>query len=137
VKTGAEYRDSLRDSRQVWFQGERVTDPFCHPRLRRAAEWIADIYDRFHDADPAAVNPLFEVPRSPDDLRRRIPLLEGIDYTLSTTSQLLLALLTLAGGRGRQPADAAGGCAQSRRLRQGGAVHLPLRLVRHPAGVPA
>jgi hypothetical protein len=36
------------------------------------------------------------VPRSPHDLRRRIPLLEGVDYTLSTTSQSLLALLTAA-----------------------------------------
>jgi aromatic ring hydroxylase len=53
LKTGAEYRNSLRDSGQVWFRGERVSDPFCHPRLRRAAEWIADTYDRFHDGDPA------------------------------------------------------------------------------------
>jgi 4-hydroxybutyryl-CoA dehydratase/vinylacetyl-CoA-Delta-isomerase len=96
VKTGAEYRESLRDGRQVWFQGERTGDPFCHPRLRRAAEWIAATYDRFDDGVPGSVNPLFEVPRSPDDLRRRIPLLEGVDYTLSTTSQSLLALLTAA-----------------------------------------
>lgn len=96
MKTGAEYRQSLRDGRKVYFQGELVEDPFCHPRLRRAAEWIADTYDRFHDTDPTAINPLFQVPRSPEDLRRRIPLLEGVDYTLSTTSQSLLALLTAA-----------------------------------------
>jgi 4-hydroxybutyryl-CoA dehydratase/vinylacetyl-CoA-Delta-isomerase len=96
VKTGAEYRESLNDGRQVFLNGETVADPFCHPRLLHAAQWIADIYDRFYQPGPEAINPLFTVPRSPDDLRRRLPDLEGADLTLNTTSQSLLALMTAA-----------------------------------------
>ena len=96
MKTHAEYRKSLCDGRRVFFQGERVEDPFEHPRLRRAAEWVGRTYDRFYDSDPDARNPLFVPPRSSEDLRARLPLLEGADFTLSTTSQSLLALLTAA-----------------------------------------
>jgi 4-hydroxybutyryl-CoA dehydratase/vinylacetyl-CoA-Delta-isomerase len=96
LKTGLEYRESLSDGRQVFLNGEAVADPFCHPRLRHAAQWIADIYDRFYQPGRDAINPLFRVPRSADDLRSRLPDLEGADLTLNTTSQSLLALMTAA-----------------------------------------
>ncbi len=33
--TGQEYLDSLRDGREIWLYGERVTDVTTHPALRR------------------------------------------------------------------------------------------------------
>ena len=31
IRTGDEYRDSIRDGREVWINGERVDDVTCHP----------------------------------------------------------------------------------------------------------
>src|ERR1700761_4716315 len=52
ARTGAEFLKGLRDNRQVWFAGTRVTDPLDHPGLRGAAQAIADVYDlHFQYAD--------------------------------------------------------------------------------------
>ena len=38
ARTGAQFLHGLRDKREVWLGGERVTDPMEHPALRGAAE---------------------------------------------------------------------------------------------------
>ena len=47
--TGAEYIQSLRDGREVYFDGERVADVPDHPAFRNAVRSIARLYDALHD----------------------------------------------------------------------------------------
>lgn len=50
IRTGEEYRDSLRDGREIWINGERVKDPCTHPQIKPAVDARAYIYDMQHDA---------------------------------------------------------------------------------------
>jgi 4-hydroxyphenylacetate 3-monooxygenase len=83
IRSGAEYRDSLRDGRNVWVIGEgRVNDIATHPATHAMVEYYVDWYD--HHRDPVwqdiLLTPLdanrermplaFVVPQSADDLRR-------------------------------------------------------------------
>ena len=34
IRTGDEYRDSVRDNREVYVNGERVKDVTCHPQFK-------------------------------------------------------------------------------------------------------
>lgn len=47
--TGAEYIQSLRDGREVYIDGERVSDVTTHPAFRNAIRSIARLYDALHD----------------------------------------------------------------------------------------
>ncbi len=47
--TGKEYLESLRDGREVYVYGERVSDVTTHPAFRNAARTIARLYDALHD----------------------------------------------------------------------------------------
>ena len=47
--TGTDYRESLRDGRQVWISGEKVTDVPNHPALCGMVDAVARIYDMHHD----------------------------------------------------------------------------------------
>src|SRR5258708_21339445 len=47
--TGAEYMQSLRDAREVYIDGERVTDVTTHPAFRNSVRSIARLYDALHD----------------------------------------------------------------------------------------
>lgn len=79
--TGAEYLESLRDARTVYFHGERVKDVTTHPAFRNSARSIARMYDALHEPEHRAVltcptdtgsdgvtHRFFRVPRSVDDL---------------------------------------------------------------------
>ena len=50
IRTGEQYRDSLRDGREIWINGERVKDPSTHPQIKPAVDARAYIYDMQHDA---------------------------------------------------------------------------------------
>jgi 4-hydroxyphenylacetate 3-monooxygenase len=50
IRTGAQYRDGLRDGREVWIDGERVADVTAHPALRPIIDIRARIYDMQHEA---------------------------------------------------------------------------------------
>ena len=45
LRTGQEYRDSLRDGRVVWMNGERVDDVSVHPAFKRS-----DVRSRIADS---------------------------------------------------------------------------------------
>jgi 4-hydroxyphenylacetate 3-monooxygenase len=45
LRTGTDYLQSLQDGRQVFVDGERVTDVTAHPAFREAARSIARLYD--------------------------------------------------------------------------------------------
>ena len=49
IRTGAQYRDSIRDGRRVWINGERVQDVTVHPMFRPLVDIRARIYDMAHE----------------------------------------------------------------------------------------
>ena len=49
IRTGDEYRESLRDGREVWIDGESVPDVTAHPMFRPLVDVRARIYDMQHD----------------------------------------------------------------------------------------
>ncbi|HWF35513.1 MAG TPA: 4-hydroxyphenylacetate 3-hydroxylase N-terminal domain-containing protein [Solirubrobacteraceae bacterium] len=49
IRTGEEYRQSLRDGRVVWIDGERVEDVATHPAFRPIVDARARIYDLAHE----------------------------------------------------------------------------------------
>ncbi|MEA3215932.1 MAG: 4-hydroxyphenylacetate 3-monooxygenase, partial [Acidimicrobiia bacterium] len=79
--TGAEYLESLRDGRTVYFHGERVKDVTTHPAFRNSARSIARLYDALHDpklqdvltvetdtGSGGLTHRFFKVPRTPADV---------------------------------------------------------------------
>jgi len=55
IRTGQEYRDSIRDGRQVWINGERVKDVTVHPAFKPIVDVRARIYDMAHERQYADV----------------------------------------------------------------------------------
>jgi 4-hydroxyphenylacetate 3-monooxygenase len=55
IRTGQQYRDSLRDAREVYINGERVRDVARHPMFQPLVDIRARIYDMAHDKATAAV----------------------------------------------------------------------------------
>jgi 4-hydroxyphenylacetate 3-monooxygenase len=49
IRTGEQYRESLRDGRAVWIDGERVHDVATHPAFRPIVDARARIYDLAHE----------------------------------------------------------------------------------------
>jgi 4-hydroxyphenylacetate 3-monooxygenase len=49
IRTGEQYRESLRDGREVWINGERVKDVSRHPLFKPAVDVRARIYDMQHE----------------------------------------------------------------------------------------
>jgi 4-hydroxyphenylacetate 3-monooxygenase len=50
IRTGQEYRDSIRDGRAVWMNGERVKDVPSHPMFAPIVDARARIFDLAHEA---------------------------------------------------------------------------------------
>ena len=51
LRTGEQYRDSIRDDRQVWMNGERVADVTTHPAFKPIVDVRARIYDMAHEEE--------------------------------------------------------------------------------------
>jgi len=49
IRTGDEYRESIRDAREVWIDGERVDDVTTHPAFKPIVDVRARIYDLAHE----------------------------------------------------------------------------------------
>jgi 4-hydroxyphenylacetate 3-monooxygenase len=49
IRTGDEYRESLRDGREVWMNGEKITDVTTHRAFKPAVDVRATVYDMQHD----------------------------------------------------------------------------------------
>jgi 4-hydroxyphenylacetate 3-monooxygenase len=95
LKTGEQFKDSLRDGRRVLYRGEEIADVPSHPLYAGAIAQWADLFDAQHDpatrdittyVDPdlgARVSTGWLVPREREDLARRRRLLEfSTDRTL-------------------------------------------------------
>lgn len=50
IRTGEQYLEGLRDGRDVWIHGEKVSDVTSHPGLSRGATTLANFMDRQFDA---------------------------------------------------------------------------------------
>ena len=55
IRTGEEYRESIRDGRVVFMNGEKVPDVTTHPMFKPLVDIRARIYDMQHDAATATV----------------------------------------------------------------------------------
>ncbi len=53
--TGETFLESIRDGREIWYDGERVKDVTRHPAFRNSASSVARLYDRLHDPEFAQV----------------------------------------------------------------------------------
>ncbi|MDJ0948540.1 MAG: 4-hydroxyphenylacetate 3-hydroxylase family protein [Alphaproteobacteria bacterium] len=51
IRTGDEYRDTLRDGREVWINGEKVDDVPSHPAFKPIVDIRARIYDMAHEPE--------------------------------------------------------------------------------------
>jgi 4-hydroxyphenylacetate 3-monooxygenase len=49
IRTGDEYRDSIRDGRDVWIDGEKVADVTTHPSFKPIVDARARVYDMAHE----------------------------------------------------------------------------------------
>lgn len=77
IRTGAQYRDSLRDGRDVWINGERVRDVATHPAFKPLVDIRARIHDMAHEERLAPLMTYVDqgekfaiglkLPRVPDD----------------------------------------------------------------------
>ena len=95
--TGDQYKESLRDGRQTFFEGETVDDLPGHPLLGKTVKTTAAGYDRFFDPAPDATSPLMTVPSSANDLREMIPLLHEAGMMAHVTYTSIQTLKTAAG----------------------------------------
>ena len=95
MMTGEQYRKSLLDGRRCYIDGDRVEDPSEHPLLRTAVTSVANTYDRFYDAAPDTFHPMYTIPRSREDMDRRVAALGQSDITAGTTAACM-ALVEVA-----------------------------------------
>ncbi len=55
IRTGDQYRDSIRGNREIFMNGERVADVTTHPQFKPLVDIRARIYDMAHDPETAPV----------------------------------------------------------------------------------
>lgn len=55
IRTGEQYRESIRDGREVYINGERVKDVPSHPMFKPLVDIRARIYDMQHEAATAPI----------------------------------------------------------------------------------
>lgn len=81
IRTGAQYLEGLRDGRDVWIHGERVSDVTTHPGLSRGAHTLAGFMDRQFDEkyrdtityeeDGKTYATSYMIPKSREDVSKR------------------------------------------------------------------
>jgi 4-hydroxyphenylacetate 3-monooxygenase len=82
LRTGEEYRNSMRDGRVVYYGGEQIDDVTQHFATAGLIDWHARMYDAQHedatrdvltyvDEDGVRRPTAWLVPRTPEDLRRK------------------------------------------------------------------
>ena len=96
MMTGDEYRRSLDDGRETFFEGKQVTDLAGHPILGITVDSAAAGYDRFYNPEPGAVGEFMKVPGSAKELREQVELHESVDLLTHVTYASIMTLLTAA-----------------------------------------
>ena len=77
--TADQYRASLDDGRETYFEGEQIGNVATQPLLAITVDSAAEGYDRFYDPTLGAVGAFMKVPTSADDLREQVELHETVD----------------------------------------------------------
>src|SRR5436305_14770048 len=93
--TADDYRQSIRDGRASYLEGQRVTDPVTHPLLRVSVDWVASTYERTNAAGAGARNPIFDQPATPTELEDQMQFLIEADVTAASTAGCM-ALVNVA-----------------------------------------
>jgi 4-hydroxybutyryl-CoA dehydratase/vinylacetyl-CoA-Delta-isomerase len=96
MMTGDEYRASLNDGRETYFEGELIDDVAADPILGITVDSAAEGYDRFYDPAPGAVGAFMKVPGSIAELREQVELHETVDLLTHVTYASIMTLLTAA-----------------------------------------
>jgi len=96
MMTGDEYRASLNDGRETYFEGEQIEDLPNHEILGITVDSAAVGYDRFYDPTPDAVGEFMKVPSSGAELREQVELHETVDLLTHVTYASIMTLLTAA-----------------------------------------
>ncbi|MGE0824052.1 MAG: 4-hydroxyphenylacetate 3-hydroxylase N-terminal domain-containing protein [Candidatus Binatia bacterium] len=104
LKTRQEYINSLRDGREIYWDGERITDITTHPKFRIPIEIAArdfdydDPYKReiltYVADDGERTHRIFQVPRTEADLQARIALGHHLSIVGGVTA-VFMALLNV------------------------------------------
>ncbi|NML74775.1 4-hydroxyphenylacetate 3-monooxygenase [Rhizobium sp. S-51] len=95
LKTGEQYKESLKDNRQIWVGGEKLNSVYDEPALARGIDLLASMFDdqfteehadatTYYDEKAGAVlSRSWQIPRTKEDLaaRRRM-----IEYTSLKTA---------------------------------------------------
>lgn len=87
LRNGKQFKESLRDGRAVWANGQRVEDVTKHPALGPGIDMIAECFDAqfdprlediltFTDADGNRASRAWQIPRTREDLVARRRLIE-------------------------------------------------------------
>src|SRR5688572_2706114 len=84
--TGEQYRQSIRDDRAAFLDGQRVADVTANPLLKVSVDWVARTYDRYYSTDRGVQNPMFDVPTTADELQQQMDFLISADFTGATTA---------------------------------------------------
>ncbi|MFZ9127700.1 MAG: 4-hydroxyphenylacetate 3-hydroxylase N-terminal domain-containing protein, partial [Pseudomonadales bacterium] len=96
MMTGKDYKASLDDGRETYFEGEQIANVAEHPLLGQTVESAAKGYDRFYDPTPGAVGAFMKVPDSAAALREQVELHETVDLLTHVTYASIMTLLTAA-----------------------------------------
>jgi len=86
MRTADEYRQSIRDGRASYLEGQRIVDPVTHPLLRVSVDWVASTYERTYEAGPGARNPIFDQAATPAELEEQMNFLIEADVTAASTA---------------------------------------------------
>lgn len=96
MMTGDQYRASLNDGRETYFEGRAVEDVAKDPILGITVDSGAEGYDRFYDPAPNAIGAFMKVPASAEELREQVELHETVDLLTHVTYASIMTLLTAA-----------------------------------------
>lgn len=104
LKTAEQYRQSLRDGRQIYWGGERIEDVTRHPRFEvplavALGDYAYDNVDTrdiltYVTEDGERAHRVYQVPRSVEDLEQRIALHHHMSIVGSVTG-VFMALLSI------------------------------------------
>jgi 4-hydroxybutyryl-CoA dehydratase/vinylacetyl-CoA-Delta-isomerase len=104
LKTKEEYVRSLKDGRENFWNGERIEDMTVHPRFRVPIEVAAGDYDyddperrdiiTYRTEEGELAHRVYQLPRSEDDLKKRMELLTNMSIVGGVTG-VFMALLQI------------------------------------------
>lgn len=88
LRTGVEYKDSLKDNRQIWIGGRKLKSVYDEPALAAGIDLLAEMFDDqfkpelqdattyFDDKAGAVVSRSWQIPRTKEDLAARRKMIE-------------------------------------------------------------